>query len=181
MNNPILKNRIRILRPSEYEQLRHGARKVENQTNLDACLLLGARYGECQNIQKHKEWFDGKKFVHIPIEKKTMRPEEGRWIRLNPLGVMTLPHFFNNKPLPTPQTWGENLKRWAKRAGLNPIGLWSRSLRKTWESWLVYYYPQLTPQIFQSQGHTRTTSLEHYINLPFTDDDNIKKWVEGWA
>jgi len=177
--NPILKNKIRILRPSEYELLKEGARTVENQTNLDACLLLGARYGECRNIQNHREWFDGK-FVHVPMEKKVKRKSKDRWIRLNPLGQMILPHFFENKPLPTTQTWGENMRRWAERRNLEPVGLCPRSLRKTWESWLVFHYPHTISLIFLSQGHTETTALQHYVNLPFTEKDNIKKWVEGW-
>ena len=178
---PILKNKVRILRPHEYELLRQGAKTVENQTNMDACLLLGARYNECREIQKNKDWFDGT-FVNIPVEKKVKRKGKERWIRLNPAGQLTLPHFFGNKPLPTPQTQGENMKRWAEKVGLDPIGLCPRSLRKTWESWLAYFYPGQIHLVFLSQGHTEITSLQHYMNLPFTDEDRakMKKWVEGW-
>jgi hypothetical protein len=33
------------------------------------------------------------------------------------------------------------------------------------------------------QGHTATTQYEHYLNIPFDDDDRkeMRKWVEGWV
>jgi len=181
---PILKGKkikVRILRPSEYEQLRKAVEKKEDLINLDCCLLLGARYEECVEIQKHPEWFDNN-FVYLPHEKKVKRKSPDRYIRLSSAGQMILPHFFGNKPLPTPQGFRDNLIRWAKKSGLDPIGLCPRTLRKTWESWLVYYYPDQIHAIFLSQGHTELTSLNHYINMPFTEDDKklMKKWVDGW-
>ena len=53
---------------------------------------------------------------------------------------------------------------------LDPIGLCPKTLRKTWESWLVFY-PRHIHLIFLSQGHNNLTSLQHYINLPFTEQD----------
>ena len=184
---PILKGekkKGRILRADEYDVLKRGAKNIENQTNLDACLLLGARYEECRDIQKHPEWFDGD-FINLPSEAqhKVKRIQKERWIRLSSIGKTIIPYFLKNKRrLPSVQSWDENLIRWAKRAGLNPVGLSARSLRKTYESWLVFYYPQVVSMIFLSQGHQTLTALEHYINLPFTEEDkkNIKKWVDGW-
>ena len=49
-------------------------------------------------------------------------------------------------------------------------------------SWLMFYYPQRVMEIAQSQGHTQTTSLQHYINSPFTEEDKLmmRKYVDGW-
>jgi len=183
---PILKGKeikTRILRPKEYEVLRQGARKLENQTLIDSCLLLGARYEECRRIQNNPSWFDGN-FIHLPSEaqKKVRRTQTERWIRLSSMGKAILPYFFETRNMPTVQAWNENLLRWAKRADLDPVGITARSLRKTYESWLIFSFPAATNLIYLSQGHTTLTSLQHYVNLPFLDEDKkvMKQWVEGW-
>ena len=47
---------------------------------------------------------------------------------------------------------------------------------------MVFYYPDKALQITLSQAHTTTTQYEHYLNIPFVDEDRkeMKKWVEGW-
>ena len=183
---PILKGKkvkTRILRPHEFELLREGAKKTENKTLLDGCLLLGARYKECQNIQNNPRWFDGN-FIHLPseVQKKVKRRQVERWIRLSSMGKTILPYFFEAKKMPYVQAWNENLLRWSKRKDLDPVGITARSLRKTYESWLIFSFPVATNLIYLSQGHTTLTSLQHYVNLPFLDEDKklMKQWVEGW-
>jgi len=181
--NPIVKSRVRILRPREYEQLREGAKTLDNRTRLDALLLSGVRYVEAQRLQIHPDWLDGK-FVHLPefAERKVKRRQKERWIRLSSRGVTLLPHFFDKPSLPDWKTWSENLERWAKRGGLDPIGLSAKMSRKTWESWLVASYPERVLEVFLSQGHTETTALQHYLNLPFTESDKnaMFDWTSGW-
>jgi hypothetical protein len=180
---PIVKSRVRILRPDEYELLREGAKTLDNRTRLDALLLTGVRYVEGQRLQSHPSWLD-QKFVHLPewAQRKVKRRQKERWIRLSSRGVTLLPHFFEKNPLPDWKTWGEDLERWAKRAGLNPVGLGPKTSRKTWESWLVSCYPERVLEVFLSQGHTETTALQHYLNLPFTNSDKpqMQEWVSGW-
>lgn len=184
---PILKGKkvkTRILRPYEFGLLREGAKRTENKTLLDACLLLGARYQECQRIQDSPHWFDGN-FVHLPSEaqQKVKRKQVERWIRLSSMGKAILPYFFENKKrLPSIQAWDYSLIEWGKKGGLDTAGISARTLRKTYESWLIFYYPEATNLIYLSQGHTTLTSLQHYINLPFLDEDrkDMKRWVEGW-
>jgi integrase len=184
---PILKGKkvkTRILRPYEFELLREGAKKTENKTLLDGCLLLGARYKECQNIQNNQQWFDGN-FIHLPSEaqKKVKRRQIERWIRLSSMGKAILPYFFENrKRLPSIQAWDYSLPIWGKKAGLDILGISARTLRKTYESWLIFYFPEATNLIYLSQGHTTLTSLQHYINLPFLEEDKnkMKRWVDGW-
>jgi integrase len=184
---PILKGKkvkTRILRPSEYWRLREGAKSTDNKTLLDGCLLLGARYEECKRIQANPEWFDGN-FIHLPAEAqlKAKRKQNERWIRLSSMGKTILPYFLDcRKHLPTVQGWDKALLRWAASEGLEPGGIASRSLRKTYESWLIFSFPEATNLVYLSQGHTTLTSLQHYINLPFTEEEKkeMRRWVEGW-
>jgi len=182
---PIIKMGTRVLRPNEYKALEMGCQKNDLRTMLQALLYTGMRYVEMQNFQKNPSCFDGD-FIHLPKEvgtKKHKRTQQERWVRLNNQGKMAIQHFINIKhKLPAYQGWNVNLKCWAKRAGLDPMGISVKSTRKTWESWLMFYYPQYIPHIALSQGHTQLTSLQHYINSPFTETDKlgIKNYVEGW-
>ncbi|AIY90046.1 hypothetical protein [Geoglobus acetivorans] len=179
---PSHKRPFRILRPIEYELLKQGARKKENQLNLDVLLLTGLRYEEARRLQQNPEWFDGN-FIRIPEMKVTrQRRQRQRWVRLSLIGKTILPFFFDSRPLPDPHVWKENLVRWAERANLDPSGLGAKTTRKTWESWLVFCYPHRQIEIIQSQGHGLLTAIEHYINMPFTEDDRrmMEKYLHGW-
>lgn len=154
----------------------------DDLTNFDMCLLLGARYLECRRIQKNPKCFDKKNFIEVE-EHKIKRTAQKRWIRLSNKGKTLILYFFDVKrKLPSVQAWDEKLKRWAELAGIGTEGVTSRMLRKTWESWLMFYYPELSMMIAQSQGHTLITAMQHYVNIPFTDEDakHMKEWVEGW-
>ena len=174
----------RILRPTEFVAMHDTIAKGDKDdlTNFDMTLLLGARYEECRRIQNHPEYFDKKTFVEVE-EHKTKRTAKKRWIRLSNKGKTLIHYFFDvDRRLPTVQTWDEKLKRWAELAGIGKEGVTSRMMRKTWESWLMFYYPEQSMMIAQSQGHTLVTAMQHYINMPFTDEDAklMKEWVEGW-
>jgi hypothetical protein len=75
------------------------------------------------------------------------------------------------------------MERRATNAGLDPVGLGPKALRKSWESWLVASYPERILEVFLSQGHTQMTALGHYLGLPFTqgDKDAMLEYVSGWA
>jgi hypothetical protein len=152
-----------------------------------------------QRFQECPSWFDGD-FVHLPKEasRKVKRTQQERWVRLNNQGKMIVQYFNNIKtPMPSYQSWNQNLACWAFRAGFPEAikkktkdgsdvyvcpGLSVKTTRKTWESWLMFYYPQQIAMITLSQGHTQLTSLQHYINMPFTETDRIeiRNYVEGW-
>ena len=182
---PIIKEKTRVFRPKEWTALLKGCPKIEYKTMLQALLFTGMRYIEMKRFQKYPSWFDTE-FVHLPRElavKKQKRTQMERWVRLNNQGKMAVQYFLNlDKHLPSYQSWNENLKCWCRRAGLDPEGMSVKCTRKTWESWLMYYYPHRSMEIAQSQGHTTTTSLQHYMNSPFTESDKleIKNYVEGW-
>jgi integrase len=177
-------NRIRIFRPKEFELLVKGCKKVEYQTMLEALLYTGTRYVELQRVQENPDWFDGE-FLHLPYDavKKDKRTQYERWVRLNQQGRTTLKFFLRlGTKLPSYQSWSMNMKRWARNVGMETKWLSSKCTRKTWESWLMFYYPNQLPAIALSQGHTQLTSLQHYTNLPFSEGDKneMKKYVGGW-
>ena len=136
-------------------------------------------------FQRNPEWFDGE-FIHLPKEasKKPQRTQLERWVRLNNQGKMAVQYFIAlERTLPSYQSWSENMKCWARRGGLNDTeGLSSKTTRKTWESWLMFYYPQHLAMITLSQGHTQIISMQHYVNMPFTEADrvSIRDYIEGW-
>jgi len=143
------------------------------------------RYVECRRFQGNPDWFDGD-FIYLPESaiKKKKRKQLTRHIRLNSLGKQIIPFFLDlDKKLPSNQSFGENLKRWSLSVGLDPVGMCVKTFRKTWESWLMYYYPQNSMQIALSQGHSNLTSLQYYLNLAFTDEDrrNMEDFVGGWV
>jgi len=177
---------VRILRPNEYKKIESQIIKVHHKVMLQALLFTGMRYIELKRFQKNPRWYDGS-FIKISVgtgvKKQQIRMNE-RYVILNPLGRMAINNFLMLKEeLPTNQTWRENLIRWAESAGLDPIGLCPKTTRKTWESWLVFYYPQQIIPVILSQGHTLEVSLKHYLNFPFTKIDRIEMedYVSGWG
>ncbi len=181
---PILKKGVRILRPAEYDQLR-SVIKPNQQALLDGLTLTGMRYIEAQRFQENPAWLDSNaKFIHLPkgASLKVKAKFDERIIRLSNTGSLLIPSFLRGDKLPSRITWDENLKRWSAKAGLDPKGICAKTTRKTWESWLVYYYPMNAIEIQIRQGHTSKTSIQHYLDMAFVDEDKarMKRWVEGW-
>lgn len=184
--NPILKSGVRILRPSEYEDIREVIKNMEHQLILDTALLTGMRWVELQRFSAHDEWYDPKGgYIFLPREasRKKKRTLKERYVYLSSRGKAIVPLFLKigRKP-PSRITWNENLKRWAERAGLDPVGLSAKSTRKTWESWLMASYPDRVLMIAMSQGHTQLTAMNHYLNIPFSagEKERIKEYTAGW-
>lgn len=174
----------RILRPSEVTKLIRSIPKVSYVDMFEALLYSGCRYIEMKRLYKHPEWFSDK-FIHFTKDasKKVKTTMSERYIHLNQAGISAIRHFLDgNKNLPTYKAWRENLVRWSQSAELSIELLSPKTTRKTWESWLVWYYPEKIATIFGSQGHTELTALRHYVNLPFTQQDKVdmKRYVEGW-
>lgn len=173
----------RIMRPSEWEELRE-AMDPDMRRTCTAHLLTGMRYAELRRLRESPEWFDGN-FVNIPansIRKQLARQRE-RSIKLSDAGRVLVPELFEvPEPLPNLRAFDMFLLRLSRKI-IGEKGIHNKSFRKTWESWLVFYYPNHALHIALSQGHTTAIQYAHYINLPFTDEDRkaMRKWVEGWA
>jgi integrase len=177
----------RVLTPSEYDLIWKASGKFSHQLKLDLCLLTAGRYSELRELQVNKQWFDpDHNAIHIP-EHKAKRLKRGvtdRYIHLSRKGVDMVRTFLHSGfyKLPAYSTMEDNMKRWAIKADVDTTGLSIKSLRKTYESWLIMIYPEKSISILQSTGHTQKVSMEHYANLPFTDRDILlmKPYVEGW-
>lgn len=181
---PIIRQKTRIFRPVEFQALLEGCAKIDYKTILQGLLYSGMRYIEMKRFQKHPEWYDGD-FIHLPKEAnfKEKRTQQERWVRLNNQGRMIIQYFMKIKTkMPSYQSWNENMKCWCRRARLDPIGASVKSTRKTWESWLMFCHPQQIAMITLSQGHTTLTSLQHYVNMPFTESDRLEmmSYIQGW-
>lgn len=151
---------------------------------LECLLESGVRYAEFLRIHDNPDWFDGS-FINLPIGsmKKKKSTMKERSIRLNTKGKDMWQMFFSLKiKPPSIQAWNENLKRWAERAGIGADCVSNKMTRKTWESWLMFTYPEKTMLIAMNQGHTTFTALNFYLNVAFTDQDKIdmREFVEGW-
>ena len=181
---PIYRNGTRILRPSEFEAIKRACPKMDYRIMLQTLLYTGMRYIEMQRLYKHPRWFDYEA-INLPetAVRKSKRTQLERTVRLNQQGRMMVEHFLNLRfNLPSIQAWGQNLKRWAKYAGMDQEHMCAKTTRKTWESWLCFYYPTYYINIALSQGHNSVTQFQHYLNLPFSEVDKLemKKYVEGW-
>lgn len=177
----ITKNGTRILRPDELKKLVNAIDKVEMRDKFEALLYTGARYTEIQRIYKNPEWFIDDS-IHLQSTKKKAIQKE-RYIRLNPAGKRAVTYMLRSrKHYPTRAGWNENLKRWARKAGIDEANISAKTTRKTWESYLVTSYPKQLEYIFLSQGHSQLTSLKFYLMIPFTDEEKkqITFYTDNW-
>jgi len=187
---PIIKNGIRILRPREYDSLLGEIRRKNGKYHyreiLNALLYTGMRYVELQRFMEHKEWFDRRtRSIYLPPEasRKKKRTMRERYVYLSTQGLIHVENFILYvEAMPDRRTMDNTLRYWGKKVGLGEGGISAKTFRKTWESWLVVSYPNAFPLIAMSQGHTLITAMEHYLNLPFTEEDveEIKLRAAGW-
>ena len=176
---------MRVLTPAEYDAIKEVIEKPKMQFQLDVMLYTGMRYIELQRFTKHPEWhLPNKKLIYLPSKFTKTRKE--RNVLLTPIFNETLKIFLgmgNTLYFSSKSTMGENLKRWGAKAQIdNPTNIAPKTLRKTWESWLVTADKQML-KILASQGHNSTTALAHYYASGFTDRDKeeIVKRTEGWG
>ena len=174
---------VRILRPSEWEVLRD-ALDINMKRICTSLLVTGMRYAELHRFRENPDWLDGR-FVYLPRGSmmKAKAKQKERAIRLSDIGKTLISDLFQAPhPLPELPAFDMKLRRLSKRI-LDGAPVNNKTFRKTWESWLVFYYPDKSLQIALSQGHTTVTQYEHYVNIPFEEYDRIemRKWVEGWA
>lgn len=176
------KYQVRILRSIEWEQLRD---KMDTDTKkiCTSLLVTGMRYAELQRFRENPTWLEGK-FIYLPKGSmlKVKAKQKERAIRLSDMGKTLISELFDvPQPLPDLPAFDMHIRRLSKHI-LEEQPINNKTFRKTWESWLVFYYPDKALQIALSQGHTTTTQYEQYLNIPFDEDDRkeMRKWVEGW-
>lgn len=186
----LLKKNVRVLRPCEFNAVVKAIPKLEYKTLFKGLTVSGMRYVEAQRFQESLHWFDGQ-HINLPSMsmKKTKCKQSGRTVWLSSSGKEIIFAFVNiKKKLPGYSAWNEDLVRWAEIAELSTnnngeFRLSPKSSRKTYESWLVAYYPDKLPLIALSQGHNTDTAIRHYWNTAYKPDEKsgMKQYVEGWS
>jgi len=188
------KNGVAILTPEEYRRLKSFV-KPKFQRWLDLLLFTGMRYAEALKFMHRKELYKPERrciFLPHEIDKKAQRAAKERYVYLSYQGMLAVERFFSflekynqdhQKPLKYPSYIGMdyNLRQWSKKLGFE-YNVTVKSFRKTWESYLTVSFQDRVALIALSQGHTDLTSLNHYIQIPFTDDEKrqIQEFVVGW-
>ena len=181
----VIQMKTRILRPSEYDILRSNA-NPKYRVLFDTALMTGMRVVELRIFLQNPIWFDGT-FIHLPrvaIKKKKATINQ-RWVHLSSRGravVENVHQILDGAKIPSESAISRYMKRCALQGGIDGNGMNMKMFRKTWESWLIASYPNRKEEVFLSQGHTSLTALQHYVNLPFTEEDKLKmrEWTEGW-
>jgi integrase len=188
----IPKSGVGILKPKEVKLILKEITNPRHRVGFLFLLLSGMRYVEAQRLQKNPKWIDPDTgFILLPEEAqlKAERSQLERTVRLTPLGrEMARQFVLKENKLPSQAGWNEDLKRWAKNAGIetrDDCTISSKTLRKTCECWLTYYFkdkPDIHFEVALSQGHDSVTQAKHYINTAFTEEDRsmMKEYVEGW-
>ena len=172
-----------ILRPAEFKEIiKNVNRKYE--VIFYSLLLTGMRYEELYRFRQHPEWFDGN-FIHLPSDtgqKKVKRHTPERWIRLSIAGKIQVKSLFDIELPKSSSIINQYL--YYNFPNIKYLGV--KTFRKTWESWLVFYFSGKSGveiMIAESQGHTTITQFHHYLNMPFTEKDKMemREFVEGWV
>jgi len=199
------KSNVRIFRPCEIIQIQNSIPRTIDRERFDVLLYTACRYTEFLDFFKMKHRFDQNDRMLKVRNTKAQVKNKFRYVRLSDNGILAVKKYFlHDKSPPSYQTWDQNMGRWAESSGIdrdkksedqlridrdkNPhsgeyndiISL--KSLRKTYESWLMTMFPQYTTHILLSMGHTSQVSLENYIQLPFNSDDKrlMIPFVKGW-
>lgn len=186
----------RVLKPFEFDKLKEQPRRIDNEILLNLMLNSGMRYSEikrfAKNINKHitdrnqDMWWFRRNDKKIDLPKTATKTGKARSVVLTDAfteGFYSHIRAKGGLKVPTFQATNQNLRRWAIGAGIDrPHLIGIRTLRKTWESWLVIA-DKNWGRILSSQGHKDTIALQHYIDLKdFTEEDKreIIERVRSW-
>jgi len=186
----IWKSEAQILNAQEYELLRAELNPT-HRILFDGMLFTGMRIEEFWRFLDNPHWFQpDRNYVGLPrgsIKKVQTRYKE-RTVLLSNIGVRAirdLVDLANREKLSkiSRMGWGQNLKRAALKAKLEPRGIVPKMARKTWVSWLMVTYPEDGLRVAASLGHDLRTMQEHYLSLPVTamEREQIRPSVVGWG
>jgi len=184
------KTYCRILRPFEYEELRAVIPKDIYVDLVDLLLFSGMRYNEVEMLWETPELFH-KSTGHIHIESTKPKARiKDRYIKLNSYGKNAVRNFLREdkrKQLvewpPARSNFHTDLLYWMAKANLPTTAFSMKSFRKTWGSWLCEAHAEKVLKICLSMGHTSTVALDHYLELPFSEEDKkkIAEYTRGWG
>lgn len=194
MTSALTCNGSRVLTPGEAALIREVISKPTNRALFDLMIYTGLRLEEVRQLIAVPEIFDEERRRLVIKSGKDKATQKERDVKLCDKGIEAVKAFNKAPKMPSSSSaWQMNLIRWCKAAGITPLpgraddsgniyGVTVRTSRKTLESWLLTAYPDRAAWVALSQGHTETTSLRHYLNLSFTDEERaaIPDEVRGW-
>ena len=201
-------NGVRVLRPSEWDKLRHAmltdeqrklvedaivagdiakANRIQRyQIICDALLYTGMRIVELKAMQR--DWYrPARRVIVIPksaIKKKKCLFTE-RTVMLSLPGCDAVERYLNAS-----LAWPSNntgfraaLVRYAIKAGISPVGVTTKMFRKTCVSWLMACSPERELYISASMGHDIPTMRRHYLSLGWERDEveRMRKMLDQWG
>lgn len=188
----IIRQKTRILTPSEYYKLREQLDpNIGYQVICDVLIHTGLRIVEMWNLRDNPHWYhSSSRVIDLPAEGASQKPEcevTDRTIHLTEAGCKALDTFFAVKPaFRDADAMGRALKRAAVKAGLGKTGITSKMFRKMLASYLVDARKQLgidTLEICSNLGHDERTLRKHYYGI-FTGDAEhreILEFLKGWV
>lgn len=190
-----------ILSPSEYQHLLSGIPKLKGRFQVETMLNTGMRYIELRRFGENRRYFDPKNRM-ISLPGASTKTGKSRDVHLTPQFSSRLELFLASSSLdfPTRQVMDANLKRWAS-VELTTKEYFShipedrhytqimqpptvKTFRKTWETWLLATYQDRSLDIWMSQGHTGTVSMNHYygsVGRLKSEMDAVRECVKGWG
>lgn len=175
----------RVLSPSEVKSIIKAIPKPRLKMCFRLSLYSGMRYVEAKKFSENTDWFRPMRNMII-IPKTASKTRIERKINLTSQFTELLTVYLegdNKLKYPSNQSMTINLRRWAKKVGIEDfMNVSVGTTRKTWESWLIESGFNIM-RILASQGHDSVTSLKHYYNNSFTptERDEIKMETSGWA
>ena len=201
-------NGTRVLRPSEWERLRHAmltegqremvaealaagnkakAAKIQRyQLFCDMLLFTGMRIVEARAMQR--DWYrPARRVVVIPKGacKKVKAVYTERTVMLSLPGCDAVDRYFD-AGLPwftTKSGFRASLVRYALTAGISHVGITTKMFRKTWASWLMACFPEREMYVAASMGHTPDILRRHYLGLGFerAEIEKMRQYLNEWG
>lgn len=178
--------KIRIISPFDYDKMEAVIDKPYLKTIFRMAMFTGLRNVEIGRLHSNPGWvMKERKLIHLDrfAQRKAKRVAPERYVPIVPQIEGELSYFFTNPKPPTLQTWNENLKRWADKAGLGIEGISHKMTRASLECWMLA--AGLTEsEVCKRQGHNLLTSFNHYqiAISAFTTEEKweIIKRLAGW-
>jgi len=182
----IIKQKTRILRPSEYalfrEQLNPAHRVIS-----DVALNTGMRWMEIWALVKHPEWYRAsRRCIDMPMGsiKKVRCLQLERTILLTPRGCNAVELLLGLK-LKKPITRSNLLVsyRLAASRSIGVDGICPKMMRKTLVSWLIKSMPEKALVIASSMGHNMEVMRRHYLGIAFERQaiEDMREYLTGWG
>lgn len=169
-----------ILTPSEYRSLIASIPKLKARFQVETMLNTGMRYIELRRFDEHPGYFDPKNRM-ISLPGTSTKTGKSRDVHLTPQYSSRLELFLSSQRLdfPARQVMDMNLKRWVPE-----LHCTVKTFRKTWETWLLATYQDRNLDVWMSQGHTGTVSMNHYygsVGRIKSEMDAVREYVKGWG